>query len=48
MEKAVIDTNVSVNFFLNTELTEKAYNLVKFLKKFNVSVFESKFSFEDF
>lgn len=106
MERAVIDTNVLVNFFLNTELTEKAYSLVKlvltdyspviftnifeettfilireelmskgiarfydqrdfikkngyntlfvyrkffeFLKKFNISIFENKFSIEDF
>ncbi len=29
MEKVVVDTNVLVNFFLKTDLTERAKNLVK-------------------
>jgi len=38
MEKALIDTNVFVNFFLKTDLTEKAKNTMKYVLTDHVPV----------
>ncbi len=44
MEKVVIDTNVLVNFFLKTDLTERAKNTIKFtLTEYSPVVFTNIF-----